>query len=185
MVGIKGSGMSSLAQILDDDHYNIVGSDVDKYIFTEESLLKRNIKIESLNSQNYKNADLLIVGHDFMDNYFLNILRKNNIPFLEYNEFLNFYINKSRLVSICGSHGKTTLSKMITLIDDKYSYLVGDGEGKKSKNEEFFILESCEYKNHFLKYNPFFLIITNIDYDHIDYFKNEEEYINSFKKFSY
>ena len=63
------------------------------------------------------------------------------------------------------------------------SYLKGDGESSFNSKKDYFILESCEYQDHFLIYEPKQIILTNVDYDHVDYFLNEEEYINSFEKF--
>ena len=184
LVGIKGSGMSALAHLLLDDGYQVEGSDVDKYIFTENRLKQRKVKIHSLNNKDYLKNSFVIIGHDFIDDYLINDLNKKGIPFLEYHKFLSFYINKNNLISVCGSHGKTTLVGLLSQASNNCSFLRGDGYGKKTNKEDFFFLESCEYKDHFLEYSPSFICITNIDYDHVDYFKKERDYISSFNKFS-
>ena len=184
LIGIKGSGMSALALLLNDDGYIVEGSDVNKYIFTEERLKSKNIKIHSLSNLNYLKNYFVIIGHDFYEKYLIDFLTKKKIPFMEYHKFLSFYIKRNSLVSVCGSHGKTTMVGLLSQGSDDSSFLRGDGYGKKSNNEDFFFLESCEYKDHFLEYCPQDIIITNIDYDHVDYFKNEKMYIDSFNKFA-
>lgn len=184
LIGIKGSGMASLAHLLADDGYEVCGSDVDSYIFTQVRLLKRNIQINPLSDTSFLNGYFVIVGHDFIDEFLIKQFKEKQIPFMEYHKFLSFYLNKNKLVAISGSHGKTTLTGLLASASNKSSVLRGDGYGKKRKNEDFFFLESCEYKDHFLTYQPNFIFITNIDYDHVDYFLHEEDYINSFKKFA-
>lgn len=183
LIGIKGSGMSSLANVLLDDGYEIRGLDKEIYIHTEEKLLKRNVIIDDIKSKEYLNSDIIIIGHNFYNKELIDELNLKEKIFFEYHEFLSLYLNSKKLVSICGSHGKTTLVKMLSNSNDYFSFLNGEGEGRKIKNELFFILESCEYKNHFLIYHPNQIIITNIDYDHVDFFKSKEDYINSFKLF--
>lgn len=183
LIGIKGSGMAGLCHILLDDGYEVTGLDVDNYIFTQDNLIKRGVKIHSLNDTSFKDNYFVIVGHAFKDDFLLKQLNKDNIPYLEYHKFLSFYFNKNKLISICGSHGKTTMVGLLSCYDN-VSFLRGDGYGKKVNNEKYIFLESCEYQDHFLAYSPKFTIITNIDYDHVDYFLHEEDYINSFRKFA-
>ena len=183
LIGIKGSGMSALANILLDDNYIVEGCDIDSYIFTETCLRERNVNIYSLNHPIPDDA-IIIIGHDFVDKYIKKVLKQKSIPYFEYNDFLDFYINKNKLICVSGSHGKTTIVGLLSTAIKDSSFLRGDGTGNKSINEDFFFLESCEYKDHYQKYNPKFIVISNIDYDHVDYFKKEEDYINSFKKFA-
>lgn len=183
LIGIKGSGMASLFCMLKDDGYEVIGSDVDYHIYTEEILQQRKAVILPLSDKTYLNNCFVIIGHDFIEPYIISDLKKNNIPYLEYHKFLNFYINKNKLVSIAGSHGKTTLTSLLAHSINS-SYLIGNGNGKMDNNSKYFFLESCEYKNHYHIYNPNFIIITNIDYDHVDYFVTKDEYNLSFKKFA-
>lgn len=184
LIGIKGAGMASLANILLDDGYEVVGSDVNNYIFTEERLKKRKVKIFSLDNKEYLDNCFIIVGHNFMDEYLIKDFQKKHLPFLEYNKFLSFYLKKDNLVCCSGSHGKTTLVGLLACGSDKSSFLRGDGYGKKQINEDFFFLEACEYQEHFLVYKPYFSFICNIDYDHVDYYKSESDYILAFNKFA-
>lgn len=176
--------MAALANILLDDNYQVRGSDVNNFINTEISLKLRKVTIDPLDSNYYLDADIIIIGHSFCKEKLINKLNEKGKVFFEYNEFLDLYIDHDKLVSIAGSHGKTTLVKMLSSSFPHCSYLCGEGLGKKLDQDLFFFLESCEYQNHFLKYHPKEIIITNIDYDHVDFFKSEKEYIDSFQKYT-
>lgn len=176
--------MAALANILLDDNYQVRGSDVNNFINTEISLKLRKVTIDPLDSNYYLDADIIIIGHSFCKEKLINKLNEKGKVFFEYNEFLDLYIDHDKLVSIAGSHGKTTLVKMLSSSFPHCSYLCGEGLGKKLDQDLFFFLESCEYQNHFLKYHPKEIIITNIDYDHVDFFKSENEYIDSFQKYT-
>ena len=128
LIGIKGSGMAGLCHILLDDGYEVTGLDVDNYIFTQDNLIKRGVKIHSLNDTSFKDNYFVIVGHAFKDDFLLKQLNKDNIPYLEYHKFLSFYFNKNKLISICGSHGKTTMVGLLSCYDN-VSFLRGDGYG--------------------------------------------------------
>lgn len=184
MIGIKGAGMSALANVLLDDGYVIRGSDYKKYIHSQDQLISRNVIIDDINTKEYLKSDIVIIGHSFINENLKMELENHNIPYFEYHDFLSYYLDSNKLISICGSHGKTTITKLISTLFEGNSYLIGDGSGKKVDKDQFFFLESCEYQDHFLKYNPKEIIITNIDYDHVDYFKSEEQYIKTFEKFA-
>ena len=72
---------------------------------------------------------------------------------------------------------------MLKCILGDCNYIIGDGSGGYYDND-LLVIEACEYKNTFLNYNPYISLILNVDYDHPDYFKSVEDYINSFKKFT-
>lgn len=182
LIGIKGSGMASLAILLKEDLYEVRGADVARYIYTEDELRRHHINIDSFSEMIIDDHTLVIVGHDFIDKYREQLIN-DGIPYLEYHDFINFYFNKHHLIAICGSHGKTTLTGMIAKATGEATYLIGDGEAHKEKAEKYCFFEACEYKDHFLNYHPSFIIVTNIDYDHVDYFKTREQYLQSFKSF--
>lgn len=175
--------MSGLAHLLLDDEYNVRGLDKEFDDLYSSNLRKRGVVIDGENSKEYLKSDVVIIGHSFMNKDLLKELDDNHMMWFEYNEFLDFYIDDNKLVSICGSHGKTTLVNILKEIVPNTSYLSGDGKGRKKEYDQFFFLESCEYKNHFWTYNPKEVLITNIEYDHVDYFKSEIEYISSFNHF--
>ena len=183
LIGIKGSGMASVAKILLDKGHRVIGSDTDSYVFTEDDLIKRGIKIYNFGEYDFKDIDFVIVGHSFVNNIDHKNALDNNLKVLEYNEFVASLVKEKYSIAVCGSHGKTSTVGLLTHLLKKYnpSYLRGDGEGKWT-NSKYFIFEACEYKDHFLKYNPNVTLLLNIDYDHVDYFKTETDYYNSFQQ---
>ena len=170
--------MASLANLLYEEGNIVMGEDIENFIHSQEKLERCGIKIFPLGSYKYIDSDIYIIGHSFEED----VVKDNNKKYFTYNEFLSKYLKDKNLISICGSHGKTTLVALLSHLLN-CSYLKGDGESSFNSKKDYFILESCEYQDHFLIYEPKQIILTNIDYDHVDYFLNEEEYINSFEKF--
>lgn len=187
-IGIKGSGMASLATILSDLGYQVEGSDIEKHFFTEEGLLQRNIKINKYDESNIKERLTIVKGASIKeDNIELIKARKLNLEILEYNEMVGKLTDMFKTICICGCHGKTTTTTMLeqglgSIL--KMNYLIGDGTGYANKENKFFALESCEYQRHFLKYNPYYTIITNVDLDHVDYYKDLEDIKDAYSEFA-
>ena len=98
-----------------------------------------------------------------------------------YQEMIKTITKNYNLIAVSGCHGKTTTSAMLAHILDS-NYLIGDGSGKISNNN-YFVLEACEYKRHFLNYEPNYIIITNIDLDHVDYYKDINDMIDAYNEF--
>lgn len=85
------------------------------------------------------------------------------------------------MICISGTHGKTTTASLLSkMLDNKCSYIIGDGSGYGTKNSNYLILEACEYKVHFLSYNPKITLITNIELDH----KSKGQLKQTFLKFA-
>lgn len=182
-IGIKGSGMSGLAIIMKKLGYDVEGSDYEKHYFTEENLIKNNIKILEFNKENIKDDMIIVKGNTFNEeNVEVKEAIKKNLKIYTYQEMVNIITNKYNLIAVSGCHGKTTTSSMLSHVLDS-NYLIGDGSGDIN-DSEYFVLEACEYKRHFLKYNPKTIIITNIDLDHVDYYKNIEEVIKAYQEFA-
>lgn len=181
--------MAALALYLKKSGYEVCGSDISNYVYTEDELKENDIEIYSLERTILDYVDIIVVGHSFInkDLKILEYARKELIPIYEYNEFLNIIQEKYKYsVAICGSHGKTTMTKLMQYClntQKQVSSLVGDGSAHVETKKDYFVFEACEYQNHFHRYFPNDIILLNIDYDHNDYFKNNDEYINSFKKF--
>ncbi|MFC5653350.1 Mur ligase family protein [Paenibacillus solisilvae] len=91
----------------------------------------------------------------------------------------------NQLFAVTGSHGKTTTTGMLVHAfnaENQPCSLIGDGTGNGHPNANQFIFESCEYKRHFLAYRPDIAVITNIDYDHPDYFSDIDDVRNAFEQ---
>ena len=188
-IGIKGTGMASLAIMLNDLGYKVCGSDLDKHFFTQDNLEKRNIEILSFNKDNIKDNMTVIIGNAF-DEEFIEVKQARNnttCKTYRYHEFVGEFMKNYKSISVCGSHGKTTTTGMLSsMLQSKYNtgYLIGDGTGYIDNKSELFVLESCEFRRHFLAYYPDYAIITNIEIDHVDYFKDEKDYLNAYIEFS-
>lgn len=182
--GIKGAGMSSLAQILHDSAHQVQGSDVEKYFFTEDPLREREISIYLFDENNIKQGMIVIAGNAFPDSHpeFVRA-RQLGIEVIRYHDFVGNYMEQFTSVGVTGSHGKTSTTGLLAHVISGYapsSYLIGDGTGKGVENAQYFAFEACEYKRHFLAYAPDYLIMTNIDFDHPDYFKDLDDVLDAF-----
>lgn len=181
LVGIKGTGMSALAQYLHDFNHDVIGSDVGDYYFTEEALIKKNILPLTFNISNLREDYIYIISHAYNDtNIEVQEIKKKGYEYYYYNEFIGKHLNKFT-ICISGTHGKTTTATFVrSMLNNDISYIIGDGSGGGKGLE--LLLEACEYKDHFLAYTPDILVITNIDYDHIDYFSSLDKVKKSFYK---
>lgn len=170
-IGIKGAGMSSLAQIMKRLGYEVQGSDVEKHFFTEEGLIELNIPIYPFDENNIKENLIIIRGATFKDDHpEVKKAIELDLTIYSYAEMVGILTKKFKTITVAGCHGKTTTTSMLAhlLTDLKgANYLIGDGTGYAAKENEYFVLEACEYQRHFLEYSPTYAIITNIDLDHV------------------
>ena len=186
-IGIKGAGMSALAVILKKLGHNVSGSDIEKHFFTEEELINNNIPFYSYNKENIKDNYTIIKGASIKeDNIELIKAKELNLKIYEYNEMVGELTKKFKTICIAGCHGKTTTTNMMSLAlrDQGISYLIGDGTGDANSSDKYFALESCEYKRHFLLYEPYYAVITNIDLDHVDYYKDINDIIDAYTSYA-
>ena len=184
--GIKGSGMSPLAQILFDAGEQVQGSDVETYYFTEQPLRDRNIEIKPFDADNIEPGMTVIAGNAFPDEHpELARARELGVEVIRYHKFLGDYIGNYTSIAITGAHGKTSTTGLMSHVIGGHmptSFLIGDGTGSGKKDASYFVLEACEYRRHFLAYHPDYAVMTNIDFDHPDYFKNIEDVYSAFEE---
>lgn len=186
-IGIKGSGMSSLAQIAYDMGNVVQGSDEETYFFTQEKLEQRNIPMFYYNEENIKEGYEVILGNAFDDTHIeCRRAKELGLKIYTYAQFLGKLLEETPSIAVTGAHGKTTTTTMTSNIfkhNRVTSYLIGDGTGHGEKNSDFMIAEACEYYRHFLAYHPDYAIVTNIDFDHPDYFNDEYDMFDAFQSF--
>ncbi|KKI91645.1 UDP-N-acetylmuramate--alanine ligase [Bacillus sp. SA1-12] len=185
-VGIKGTGMSALAQILHDMNYVVQGSDIEKKVFTQKALEARNIKILPFAKENIREGLTVIAGNAFPDTH-PEIEEANSLglPVIRYHRFLGEFMQMYTSIAITGVHGKTSTTGLLSHViqgAEPTSYLIGDGTGNGIPNSKYFVFEACEYRRHFLSYKPDYAIMTNIDFDHPDYFSNIEDVFSAFQE---
>jgi UDP-N-acetylmuramate--alanine ligase len=188
-IGIKGSGMSTLANLLFDLGNSIIGyDDSTGYKFTMEGLNKRNIKI--YHGEDYPTLDkdtLVCYTAAINENHHeVKRVKELGLEIIPYPELMGRVSHEFETICVCGTHGKTTTSLMITEIFNKSlgcSCFVGDGTGIGNKKSNILVMESCEYNKHFLSYYPYNTVITNIELDHTETYPNIDYMIDAFQEF--
>lgn len=185
-IGIKGSGMSSLAQIMHDLGYKVTGSDKPDHFFTEAGLIEKGIPFHEFNPDMITKDMIIVQGNAFNDEHpEVKKAHELGLKIFTYQEMIAEITNDTKLVAVCGCHGKTTTTTMMKTVLEPFgvNYLIGDGTGYAKKGNEYFALEACEYKRHFLAYNPYYTIVTNIELDHTDYYKDLDDVMDAFNEF--
>ena len=188
-IGIKGAGMSTLAQILHDLGNEVVGyDDVKDYKFTEDGLHERNIKIYNDSSYNLDRNTIVTYSAAFSNDHpELKRVNELGLTIKKYHDILGEITKLFKTISVCGTHGKTTTSSLISHVLKKTkgcNYFIGDGSGFASKENELFVIESCEFNRHFLAYYPSYTVITNIELEHTECFEDIDDIIKTFEEFA-
>lgn len=189
LIGIKGAGMSALALVLNDLGYEVAGYDDEKtHQFTEDKLIERNIKIYTTDNDEIDENTIIVKSTAIKEGHMeLEKALALDLRIYEYNEMLGKLANMFELTTVAGCHGKTTTTSMFAHVLDEIigcNYLIGDGTGKASKENRKFVIEACEYYRHFLVYEPDYAIITNIELDHVDYYKDIQDVIDAYSEYA-
>lgn len=178
--------MSALAQIMHDLGYNVTGSDKPDHFFTEAGLIEKGIPFHEFNPDMITKDMIIVQGNAFNDEHpEVKKAHELGLKIFTYQEMIAEITNNTKLVAVCGCHGKTTTTTMLKTVLEPFgvNYLIGDGTGFAKKDNEYFALEACEYKRHFLAYNPYYTIVTNIELDHTDYYKDLDDVMDAFNEF--
>lgn len=194
-VGIGGSGMCPLAEILFHRGFVITGSDTNESD-TLERVRSYGIPVHmGHRAENIGDAQLVVYTAAVkQDNPELIAAREKGVPTVERSVLLGMVTDRYRdSIAVSGTHGKTTTTGMITqlflsagrdpsaVIGGKLPFIGSNGRAGKS---ETMVCEACEYVDTFLHLHPAISVILNIDADHLDYFKNLENIIKSFRQFA-
>ncbi|MCM2339269.1 MAG: Mur ligase family protein [Burkholderiales bacterium] len=192
-VGIGGIGISAIARIMIDEKKDVTGQDMQEGIVVE-SLRKMGAKITV--GQSYedipKDVELIvyttaIINYD--PEFFSKIKSQQRIPIRSYPEMLGIVTKHKYTIAVSGTHGKTTTTAMIAkiLIDNHKDPSVIVGSLLKENNSNLvigkgsaFVVEACEYERSFLNLKPKILVITNIEEDHLDYYKDLNDIEDAF-----
>lgn len=192
-IGIGGIGVSALARMMLLNNKKITGSDISSGPALERiKKLGAKIFIGHKKSNLAKDIDIAIYSPAVkQNNPELIQAKKLNILIYSYPEALGLISKNKYTIAVSGTHGKTTTTAMLAevMISVKKSptVIIGGFLRKEKDNfisgtSKYFIVEACEYKESFLNLYPDILIITNIDNDHLDYFKNIKNIQNAFAK---
>ena len=194
MIGIGGSGMCPLAEILHSKGYEITGSDNN---ISDPLKRVQNLGIKVFmghNGENVKGAELVVYSAAISkDNPELVYAAENGIPIMERSHMLGALTRYfDNVIGVCGTHGKTSTTSMISqifilndldptaVIGGKLPLINSNGIAGKSEN---MVCEACEFVDTFLQMSPDISVLLNIDNDHLDYFKTMDNLVASFRKF--
>lgn len=193
-VGIGGIGVSAIARMMLAEGKEVSGSDSSTSLITKE-LKKLGAKIFLGHKAKNVADDVDLVVYTpavTEENPELKKAKKLNIPALSYPEILGLISQNKYTIAVSGAHGKTTTTAMVgkILLDAKYnptiivgSLMNGSHSNFTAGKSEYFVVEACEYKKSFLELNPKIIVITNIDNDHLDYYKNLSNIKKAFGEF--
>ncbi len=193
-VGIKGTGMTALAEVLFSLGANITGSDVEETFYTDELLKKRGIKYSvGFSADNLPDATELVVysaAYSVRDNPQLQKARALGMDMYSYPKMLGLLSRRYSSSGIAGTHGKTTTTAIAGTIAkflELPAIVIAGSEvpsfGYSSSivmGDRFLIAETCEYRRHFLKYYPERIVLTTIEEDHLDYYRDIEDINDAF-----
>ncbi len=196
MIGIKGAGMTALAEVLVRQGVVVTGSDTEEVFFTDEILKRLDIPVcAGFDPKNIpKKASLIIYSTAYTPekNSELAAAFSSTVLVQSYPEALGALTEEKLTLAVCGTHGKTTTS---ALLADTLQYLGKDpsaivgsrilswGGNALSGSGDYLVIEADEYQNKLAKYQPFAVILTSIDFDHPDFFADMEQYERVFADF--
>ncbi len=223
MVGIKGTGMSALAELCAQSGALVSGSDIAEVFYTDEILKRNGIAVhEGFSAENVpEHADMLIYSSAYNPETHPELLRAREMGYkpLEFSEALAQYASCMPFAAVSGVHGKTTTTAITALIARELgltgqvlvgsalpnlpnlpaptyaagsaapTYAAGSaaptyaaGSAVYRGGNDFFIAETCEYRRNFLKFTPKYLLVTSIEADHLDYFRDENDVQSAFEE---
>ncbi|MDB2515495.1 UDP-N-acetylmuramate--L-alanine ligase [Candidatus Pelagibacter bacterium] len=192
-VGIGGIGMSGLSLIMKGMGFNVQGSDI-SFNKNIDRLKKNKIKISiNHNKKNIKNATILVISSAIKKNNIELIeARKNHLPIYKRGEMLAHIVSLTKNIVVTGSHGKTTTTSLLAAIFSKTKLdptIINGGVLNSLKNSaklgksDWCVLEADESDGSFIHVPPTYSIVTNIDREHMDFYKSMIDLKNLFIKF--
>ncbi len=195
LVGVAGQGMAALAEVLQARGAAVTGSDVDEPFFTTPVLERIGVPVLRFDAGNVRGADLVVhsAAYDPARHPELIAARQAGLPLLNYPQALGALSAQCRAIAVCGTHGKTTITAMLgTLLDAlelPATALVGSpvrslgGRSTLNRGAELLAAETCEYRRHFLHYHPDRIVLSGVEWEHVDYFADYGDTVSAFVQF--
>lgn len=195
LIGIGGSGMSAIARILVQQGYIVSGCDARESDNTQ-ALREEGIKVHIGHSTKHVNGiDALVISSAIMDGDGADEVaaaEAAGVPVYKRVDMIASLMRERQVIAVAGTHGKTTTTSMIAQMlhetGQQPSFIVGGVHGNIGTNARVgdgrhFVVEADEYDNMFHGLQPDVIVLTNVEYDHPDFFKTPEAYYDSFRKF--
>ena len=204
-VGIKGTGMAALVEILYHNGAIITGSDVSERFYTDEILEKLKIKALPFAKENITDKVQYVIyssAYKTDKNPDLIEATSRNIPCLLYTQALGSYSGRAYSCGICGVHGKTSTTgltgtilkeldlpaqvlagSIINSFGGKCTYTSPLISSMQQDKKNIFVAETCEYQRHFMSFCPQKIILTSVESDHQDYYPTYEDIRNAFVEY--
>lgn len=196
LIGIKGAGMTALAELLVHQGGKVTGSDTDEVFYTDTILAKYQIVPRVGFDPTHIPVETELVVYSTAYNQEQNTELAQaftlGIPVLSYPEAVGLITETHQTLAVCGTHGKTTTSALLAhtlkLLGSDPSAIIGSrialwGGSALLGEGPYFVLEADEYQNKLAHYTPFGVILTSVDYDHPDFFPTVESYTETFTTF--
>jgi UDP-N-acetylmuramate--alanine ligase len=197
LAGVKGTGMSALAEILCASGISVAGSDVKERFYTDAILARLPLRLrESFSPENIENGTALVIhsaAYSRDTNPLLLEAARRGIPLMLYPEALGALSGDFDSSGISGVHGKTTTTAICgTMLKEARApalVLAGSavsnfgGGSTLDLGRRFFVAETCEYKRHFIHFKPRRIVVTSVEMDHQDYFKDEADIRSAFVEY--
>ena len=194
-IGIGGIGVSAIARYYLSEGHRVSGTD------GTASALTHELETEGIVFSTAQDGAMITASTDIVI-YSPAIPAQNperkkaaelGIRTLSYPEALGELTRTKFTIAVCGTHGKSTTTAMIALMmvagDMDPTVIIGTkvrefgNRNFRAGKSDFLVIEACEYQDSFLHYSPHLIVCPNVDVDHLDYFKTEENYVNAFGKF--
>ena len=193
-IGIGGSGMSGLARIALSDGIQVSGSDAkDSTVLSALSALGATV-FSSHSSENVGAADVVIYSTAISaSNPEIAIAVQRSLPILTRAQALSLLMQGTQSIAVAGTHGKTTTSSMMTValqacgVDPSFAIggtLMASGSNAHRGTGDYFVAEADESDGSFVEYKPMAAIVTNVEHDHVDFFRTPEEVTAAFNNFA-
>ncbi|WP_425060776.1 UDP-N-acetylmuramate--L-alanine ligase [Sporomusa carbonis] len=193
LIGIGGSGMSAIAKVLLDLGYSVSGSDAQKSSVTVKLEQAGAAVYIGHNYENIGDTQAIIISTAIPEtNPEVQAARDKGIPVYHRADMLAFLMSKQKGIAVAGAHGKTTTTSMIALMLEKSgmdpTIIIGGelesiGGNAKLGHGQYLVAEADESDGSFLKLSPQIAVVTNIENDHMDYYKTMDNILRTFNQF--
>ena len=194
LIGIGGIGVSAVARLLLAAGKQVSGSDFSDSKVTRD-LADKGVEINLGHTKNNLPEDTELVVRSIAindDNEEIIAATERGIQVVSYPEIIGELTRDKYAICICGTHGKTTTTSLVALAltegELDPTVVIGsnleqfEGNAREGKSP-YFVLEADEYRDAFLNYHPNIIVLTNLEYEHTDYYKDFTAYVESFRKF--